>query len=265
MVYANGARYEGEWKGGNRHGQGKMTFTNNKNVFEGEWKNDKENGEGTCKWSTGASFTGEWQDGRMRNGKMVYSDGNEYVGELHDKQRSGRGSMHFTDKSLYTGAWVENKRHSSGRLSLPNGCITDLVYSHGKSFQWPISPTPLRFRPQFFPSTGIMRSSIRHCLYTGPLPLDDATCKAIADEIVRTKQCPGIATDVALNAVQQRHPGVLEDSERRKVCCWSCLSIHFCQSHSVLESYVVQARLVSRAVHYLDTKCESKAALEFAR
>jgi len=196
---------------------------------------------------------------------MVYSDGNEYVGELHDKQRSGRGSMHFTDKSLYTGAWVENKRHSSGRLSLPNGCITDLVYSHGKSFQWPISPTPLRFRPQFFPSTGIMRSSIRHCLYTGPLPLDDATCKAIADEIVRTKQCPGIATDVALNAVQQRHPGVLEDSERRKVCCWSCLSIHFCQSHSVLESYVVQARLVSRAVHYLDTKCESKAALEFAR
>jgi len=73
---------------------------------------------------------------------MVYSDGNEYVGELHDKQRSGRGSMHFTDKSLYTGAWVENKRHSSGRLSLPNGCITDLVYSHGKSFQWPTSPHP---------------------------------------------------------------------------------------------------------------------------
>ena len=47
--------------------------------------------------------------------------------------------------------------------------------------------------------------------------MDDATCKAIADEIVRTKQCPGIETDVAMNAVQQRHPGVLEDPERRKV------------------------------------------------
>ncbi|EJK70388.1 hypothetical protein THAOC_08258 [Thalassiosira oceanica] len=93
-----------------------------------------------------------------------------------------------------------------------------------------------------------MRSSIRHCLYQGPLPLDDAICKAVADEIVRTKQCPGISTDVAMHAVRQRHPGVLDDPERRSL---------------------VQARLVSRAVHYLDalidTKREPKAAIEFAR
>lgn len=61
-------------------------------------------------------------------------DGNEYRGELHDKQRNGQGCMHFIDKSSYNGVWSNNKRHSLGQLTLPNGCMADLVYSHGKSF-----------------------------------------------------------------------------------------------------------------------------------
>jgi hypothetical protein len=44
MTYHDG-EYRGEWKGGKRHGQGRMAFTADKRAYEGQWKNDN-----PCKW-----------------------------------------------------------------------------------------------------------------------------------------------------------------------------------------------------------------------
>jgi hypothetical protein len=40
MTFANGDKYEGEWKDDKRNGQGIFT-SNDGNVYEGTWKNDK--------------------------------------------------------------------------------------------------------------------------------------------------------------------------------------------------------------------------------
>ena len=46
MTYSDGAKYEGDWKDGKRHGQGTLTWTNG-NMYEGEWKDNKKHGKGT--------------------------------------------------------------------------------------------------------------------------------------------------------------------------------------------------------------------------
>jgi hypothetical protein len=97
-TYANGDKYEGEFKDGLKHGkgayifstgdkyvgeykyglkEGKGTYTNADirndlgvrlragNKYVGEWKNDKQHGQGTYTWHHGGKYVGEWKDGKM--------------------------------------------------------------------------------------------------------------------------------------------------------------------------------------------------------
>ena len=40
MIYANGERYNGEWKDDKRSGKGSMMYATNER-YDGEWKEDK--------------------------------------------------------------------------------------------------------------------------------------------------------------------------------------------------------------------------------
>ena len=50
-TYSTGSVYEGEWKGGMRHGKGKMTYRNG--MYEGGWKDDKIYGFGVKTFENG--------------------------------------------------------------------------------------------------------------------------------------------------------------------------------------------------------------------
>jgi V8-like Glu-specific endopeptidase len=81
-----GAKYVGEWKNGNRHGQGTYTSTmkysgrtaNNKYV--GEWKNGNRHGQGTNTYDDGTIYVGEWKDDR-RNGQGTFTGRNGRIRE----------------------------------------------------------------------------------------------------------------------------------------------------------------------------------------
>ena len=45
MTYANGSVYDGDWKNGDKDGQGKMTYANG-SVYDGDWKNGDKDGIG---------------------------------------------------------------------------------------------------------------------------------------------------------------------------------------------------------------------------
>ena len=62
---SNGNKYEGEWKGGMRHGLGKGEWGEDK--YEGMWKDDKKHGRGTFTWSSGDEALGEWRYGNPWN------------------------------------------------------------------------------------------------------------------------------------------------------------------------------------------------------
>jgi hypothetical protein len=93
--YSDGAFYEGEWKQGCRHGNGKYTKANN-DVYHGEWVNDSVDGKGTL---------------RTVNGEV-------YIGLWSDSKRNGRGRCEYKDGSVYDGEWVEDSREGKGR----SGC-----------------------------------------------------------------------------------------------------------------------------------------------
>jgi len=74
-------KYEGGFKNGKSHGQGKYT-TYNGLIYEGEHKDGLRNGQGT-ETNVREKYVGEWKEGR-RNGQgtLTSYDGSKYVGEF---------------------------------------------------------------------------------------------------------------------------------------------------------------------------------------
>jgi hypothetical protein len=63
--YANGMRYEGDWRDGRRTGQGVQKWPNGFR-YEGGWKDDRASGSGTLVDDTGAAWSGTWLGGCLR-------------------------------------------------------------------------------------------------------------------------------------------------------------------------------------------------------
>ena len=82
--YATDAVYEGEWKGGMRHGKGKMAWADG-GRYEGEWQYNQACGEGTFHHTSGDVYIGRWVNNKS-NGFGVYRtvNGARYEGGWKD-------------------------------------------------------------------------------------------------------------------------------------------------------------------------------------
>jgi hypothetical protein len=143
-VYQDGSRYEGEWQGEKRHGQGVWTRPD-KTVYAGEWKNDKPDGQGTLTRPDGLKYTGSWREGK-RSGTGIWSypsgqsysgewldgkkhgqgtdtapDGTRYVGSFKAGHRDGFGAIVYADGTNYEGDWRKNKRAGRGESTFHDG------------------------------------------------------------------------------------------------------------------------------------------------
>ncbi|XP_072831675.1 MORN repeat-containing protein 1 isoform X2 [Vicugna pacos] len=147
-VYPNSFfRYEGEWKGGKKHGWGKLLFRDG-GYYEGEFVDGEITGEGRRHWAlTGNTYTGQFVLGepqghgimlykaggyyegelsggaREGQGRLVDADGQVYCGSFHDNRRHGRGWMLFRNGDEYDGDWVQDRRQGRGVLSCADGSI----------------------------------------------------------------------------------------------------------------------------------------------
>jgi len=101
----NRLTYIGQWKGGIREGQGKMTWKDG-DVYVGGFKTNAKEGQGTYTWSNGASYHGQWLTGK-RNGKGVcsYPDGSCFEGKYIDDLRHGLGKVTFPNGDTLEGKW----------------------------------------------------------------------------------------------------------------------------------------------------------------
>ena len=89
-TYPDGDKYVGEWKDGERNGQGIFTFGKGKHEgdkFVGEYKDGVRNGQGTYTWTNGQKYVGEWKDEKENGqGTMSLSNGEKYVGEFKENE-----------------------------------------------------------------------------------------------------------------------------------------------------------------------------------
>ena len=85
-TYTTGAVYVGQWMGGMRHGQGKMT------------------------WKDGASYEGQWQfNMACGDGKFFHTDGDIYAGQWLNNKANGFGIYTNLKGAKYEGNWKEDQ------------------------------------------------------------------------------------------------------------------------------------------------------------
>nr|XP_031529273.1 MORN repeat-containing protein 1 isoform X1 [Vicugna pacos]XP_031529274.1 MORN repeat-containing protein 1 isoform X1 [Vicugna pacos] len=146
-VYPNSFfRYEGEWKGGKKHGEdrlwplpaaspltarfplelgagwGKLLFRDG-SYYEGEFVDGEITGEGRRHWAlTGNTYTGQFVLGEPQgHGIMLYKAGGYYEGELSGGAREGQGRLVDADGQVYCGSFHDNRRHGRGWMIFRNG------------------------------------------------------------------------------------------------------------------------------------------------
>lgn len=86
MLYANGNRYEGEYRHGQRNGCGTFTFQNGRR-YVGEFKNDLFSGRGS------------W----------ILENGDRYIGDFEYNKCNGEGVFIFADGSSKSGVWQQGR------------------------------------------------------------------------------------------------------------------------------------------------------------
>lgn len=98
-TWADGGYYQGDYKAvldkykhkvvfpnpnGKRHGKGVRVYANG-NRYEGDWRDDRYHGKGTLSWATGGKYVGEFRNGLFHGrGEAWYgaADGQPYINPL---------------------------------------------------------------------------------------------------------------------------------------------------------------------------------------
>ncbi|KAJ1425285.1 hypothetical protein B484DRAFT_397961 [Ochromonadaceae sp. CCMP2298] len=129
VLFANGGTYEGEFRNDMLQGEGTMAdptgvqvytggwladarcgyavFTYEGGKYEGHYVNNKRHGEGK-ETTMGNTFQGLYQEGEFTSGRVCYSNGDIYVGQMRDDCRHGRGRFLSMEGVEQAGMWEED-------------------------------------------------------------------------------------------------------------------------------------------------------------
>jgi hypothetical protein len=120
MIWIDGQVYEGEWKNGKMHGQGRIAFSvdDERDYYKGYFEDDKFCGKGKLCWKDESNYDGEFQNGD-RNGSGVYKYPKEnecesYEGQWKDNDKCGRGKWLWKNGSKYEGCFENGLRFGVG-------------------------------------------------------------------------------------------------------------------------------------------------------
>ena len=97
----------------------KKTFENG-DIYEGFVDRDKQpHGYGVMKFIEGVTLEGEWNNGDISSGKLMFPDETIYEGGLKNNKRHGRGIEKNADGTiLYSGMWKDDFEHGFGIIIL---------------------------------------------------------------------------------------------------------------------------------------------------
>ena len=83
LTLANQEYYEGSFKEGCKHGEGKYIWNKTKETYFGNFNFDKREGLGMYYWADGGYFKGEWRADRMNGYGRLVKDGLDVLGEFY--------------------------------------------------------------------------------------------------------------------------------------------------------------------------------------
>jgi hypothetical protein len=120
-TWADGSKYDGQWKGDKKHGLGVWTFADG-DTYDGQWEGGMMHGLGAWTWADGDKYDGQWKDGNMHGlGVHTSADGDKYDGEWKCDKRHGLGVHTWVNGNKYVGEYKGNKKHGNGMHMWPGG------------------------------------------------------------------------------------------------------------------------------------------------
>ena len=138
---ASGDIYEGEFVNGKWHGQGQLRTSDMHLKYDGEWKYGLRHGEGRNIDDQGM-YVGEYEKGMKHGeGELVFYNQDRYVGEFMDDLFNGNGKLISSDgRVVYDGEWRNGMRCGEGKIYFENGeyyqgsFCDDMMYGKGVCF-----------------------------------------------------------------------------------------------------------------------------------
>jgi hypothetical protein len=131
--------YRGEWKDGQRHGQGVFTWLNG-DKFVGEYKNDRRNGQGS-RTTRNSNYVGEWKDDNYHGqGTLTLASGNVYKGIFNNGRVPSQaliGSSPSNNQPNNSNQETNSSKcpESSGTYgSSWNNCSGEVTYANGDTY-----------------------------------------------------------------------------------------------------------------------------------
>ena len=121
IVWPDGSIYEGDFKQGLFHGQGR--YQTQETVYQGDFVNGIAVGQGVITFVDGARYEGETDFG-MANGQgsLVESD-QEYIGQFKNNAFDGQGKLIKANGDIYQGDFVAGLFHGSGLYTTADGKV----------------------------------------------------------------------------------------------------------------------------------------------
>ena len=84
--------------------------------YDGDWSGDVRQGQGKCLFANGDSYSGAWQsDLREGAGALTCANGDGYDGDWHSDMRCGKGNQKYANTETYSGDWLNDVRHGDGK------------------------------------------------------------------------------------------------------------------------------------------------------
>jgi len=106
-------KYVGNWRNGNRYGEGSYIGSNGE-VYVGQWISDKRNGKGTQAYSDKSIYIGQWKNNKKHGQGIYIQKGNKYIGDWKNGIKNGKGIETFSNGEKFVGKWWNGTRHGKG-------------------------------------------------------------------------------------------------------------------------------------------------------
>lgn len=129
--------YNGEFKDGQMHGNGTLTFTNSDQdlllKYEGEFENNIRKGRGILTYPNQIKYEGKFLDNQLEGeGKITYPDGRVFKGIFSAGINYG-GEMMCMDGKCYQGE-INQDFNLDGEVKIknPDGTIKNCIFKNGQ-------------------------------------------------------------------------------------------------------------------------------------
>ena len=126
--YANGSRYDGEWRAGLKHGSGSMLLANG-DLYTGEWQAGEYCGCGRYVHHNGTVFEGIFQANKKTgHGRCYYNQNGSFASEA--------SSYSWNAGDVFDGEFLNNMRHGSCTYTWVTGDTLSCEWVYGSCPAW---------------------------------------------------------------------------------------------------------------------------------